>query len=209
VDAILYQDPDAITNIYRTVSNVDYLIGSDTLFIFISDNQDLKAATVVSGVPGWSITSGSGTLTSTTGITTKIDMLEQDDPAFLKYSISNGVCPVNERTIKIVRKELLVYDGFSPNEDDVNDELWAVGLADEEVDFKFQLFSSSGNFFHEITRKDLKEIDLANNQVVLWDGTTNLGGDGNYVPDGTYYYVLMVKYHGEDFNKKGYIVVKR
>ena len=208
IDAILYNNPDTIRNLYKFANSQESAIG-DTLIVFISDNQNLKADEVVTGVPAWSISSGAGELSSTTGITTAISKLDQDDPTFLTYSISNGTCPVSLRTVKIVRKELLVYDGFSPNEDGVNDELWAVGLADEEVDFKFQLFSSSGNFIREIVRKDLPEVDLLNNQVVIWDGTTSLGGAGNYVPDGTYYYVLIVDYRGQSFDKKGYIVVKR
>ena len=208
IDAILYNNPDTIRNLYKFANSQESAIG-DTLIVFISDNQNLKADEVVTGVSGWSISSGAGELSATTGITTAISKLDQDDPAFLTYSISNGTCPVSLRTVKIVRKELLVYDGFSPNEDGLNDELWAVGLADEEVDFKFQLFSSSGNFIREIMRKDLPEVDLLNNQVVIWDGTTNMGGAGNYVPDGTYYYVLIVDYRGQSFDKRGYIVVKR
>ena len=119
------------------------------------------------------------------------------------------MCPVSSRNLLIQRKELLVYDGFSPNNDGINDELWGVGLADEEVDFKLQIFSSSGSFVREITRKDIQESDLANNQVVLWDGTTNLGGSGNFIPDGTYYYVLIVTYKGQSFDKKGFVIVKR
>ena len=207
VNAILYNNPDTVKNIYRVVNNDDFLVG-DSVIIFISDNQLFRADNIDYGIPGWSLESGAGELSDLISLTTTISNLEQDDPAFLKYSISNGVCPPNSRTIKIVRKELLVYDGFSPNGDGINDELWSVGLADEEVSFKFQIFSSSGNFIREITRKDIKVTDLPNNQVVLWDGTTNLGGEGNYIPEGTYYYVLVVDYHGESFNKRGYIIVK-
>ncbi|MCB9013571.1 MAG: gliding motility-associated C-terminal domain-containing protein [Bacteroidales bacterium] len=207
-DAVLYNTPDSVKNIYRLADNTNVVIG-DTLIVFISDNQALSADPVVSGNAGWNIVSGGGGLSSATGISTEVTGLVQDDPAFLKYSITNGVCLPNEKIIKIVRKELLVYDGFSPNGDGVNDELWAVGLGDEEVDFKFQVFSSSGNFVREIKRKDIKEVDLINNQVVLWDGSTKMGGADNFIPDGTYYYVLVVTYHGENFNKRGYIIVKR
>ena len=208
VDAVLYNNPDPIKNIYSVVDNAEKVVG-DTVVIFILDNQKFRADTVVSGIAEWRIASGSGVLKDHTLVSTSITNLVQDDPAYLQYSISNGICPVNTRTIKIERKELLVYDGFSPNDDGKNDELWSLGLADEEVDFKFQIFSSSGNFIREITRKDIKVTDLVNNQVVLWDGTTKLGGAGNFIPDGTYYYALIVKYHDQTFNKKGSIIVKR
>jgi hypothetical protein len=207
-DVNLFNNPDPINNIFKVVGDSTSSVG-DTVIIFISDNQKFRADEVVSGYPGWSITSGAGELSDMASIETIISKLEQDNPAFLKYSISNGTCTPSVRNLKIIRKDLLVYDGFSPNDDGINDELWAVGLADEEVEFKFQVFSSSGNFVREITRKDTKNPDLLRNELILWDGTTKMGGDGNFVPEGTYYYVLMVKYHGEDFNKKGYIIVKR
>lgn len=208
MDVIMYNTPDPIVNMYKVIEDSSVLVG-DTVVIFISDNQVFSGEKISSGVPGWSIVSGAGELSDPGNVMTLISGLEQDDPTFLEYRISNGICPANQRTLKIERKELLVYDGFSPNNDGVNDELWSVGLADEEVDFKFQLFSSSGSFIREINRNDIKEVDLANNQVVLWDGTTNLGGAGNFVPDGTYYYVLLVTYHNESFNKRGYVIVKR
>lgn len=208
VDAILYNNPDSVKNIYRVVDNQDYTVG-DTILIFISDNQVFKADPIVSGVPGWRIASGAGELSLNNTLITSVAKLDQDDPAFLEYKISNGVCTPNTRTIKIIRKELLVYDGFSPNDDQINDELWAVGLADEEVDFRFQIFSSAGNFIREITRKDIQFSDLVKNEIILWDGSTNLGGAGNFVPDGTYYYVLILTYHGQQFNKRGYVIVKR
>lgn len=208
VDAILYNNPDTIKNIYRIVDNTGYVVG-DTLTIFISDNQMFKADTVIYGTQLWSINSGAGELSDPTLLSTNLTKLDQDDPTFLKYSISNGTCPVNSRIIKVERKELMLYDGFSPNDDGINDVLWAVGLADEEVTFKFQIFSSSGNFIRELTRKDIKEFDFVNNRIVIWDGSTNMGGTGNFVPEGTYYYVLIVEYHNQNFDKKGFIVVKR
>jgi hypothetical protein len=208
VNAILYNKPDSGFSLYKFVDEEKYPVG-DTVIIFISDNQTFAADEPLSGTSAWAIVSGTGEISDVTSRTTVISKLVQEDPAFLEYSISNGICPVSKRTVKIERRELLIYDGFSPNNDEINDELWAVGLADEEVDFKFQVYTSSGSFIREIVRKDLIETDLANNQVILWDGTTNMGGTGNYIPDGTYYYVLIVQYHGEDFNKRGYVIVKR
>jgi hypothetical protein len=207
-DVILYYTPDSIKNIYRMVEDETLAVG-DTVVIFISDNQGFSADPIFSGKPQWMKVSGAGELSDTFSLKTKISGLEQDNPAVLEYSISNGVCPVNTRTIKIERKELLIYDGFSPNDDHINDELYSVGLADPDVEFKLQIFSSSGAYIREITRKDITRTDLLNNEVVLWDGTTNMGGTGNFVPDGTYYYVLTLTYHGESFNKRGFVIVKR
>jgi hypothetical protein len=209
-NAVLFRDPDPITysSVYKVTEGIPVLVG-DTVVVYISEKQQFKGETIVSGIPGWSLTGG-GTLTSTDSIVTTVEDLNQENPSYLKYSISNGTCPVNTRTLKIERHKLHVFEGFSPNGDAANQKLWAIGLADEEVDFKFQIFSSSGSFLREITRKDLKseDYDYGENQVAIWDGSTNIGGEGNYVPDGTYYYVLMVTYHGAPFNEKGYVIVK-
>jgi hypothetical protein len=208
MSAVLYNKPDSIENIYKIVNDSAVLVG-DPVIIFISDNQVFGGDTIKSGVPFWQILSGAGELSDNGLYSTMITGLDQDNPTRMEYSISNGICPVSKHEFTIERKELLVYDGFSPNGDGINDELWAVGLADEEVDFKFLIFSSSGSFVSEITKKDVKEVDLPNNQVVLWDGSTTLGGKGNFIPDGTYYYVLLVTYRNESFNKRGYVLVKR
>jgi hypothetical protein len=208
LEAVLYNNPDLIRGFYKVVEDSIYSVG-DTVVIFISDNQMFASDEVIYGVPHWNILSGAGEISDSISISTKLSGLEQDNPTSLEYSISNGKCPVSKRTLLIERKELLVYDGFSPNSDGINDELWSVGLADPEVDFKFQIFSSAGSFVREISREDIPKTDLANNQVVLWDGTTNLGGAGNFIPDGTYYYVLLVQYKGQSFDERGFVIVKR
>lgn len=208
IHAILYKNPESIGNLYR-VSLKDNVPFGDTLIIFISDNQDLKADPVSLGFPQWKIISGPAQFDSTAIINTRISRLNLNTPSIFEYSINNGVCPPNIKTVTAIRKDFFVYDGFSPNDDGINDVLYAQGLYDEEIQFKFQIYSSSGSFIKEISRKDVSDFDFIKNEVVLWDGTTKFGGANNKIMDGTYYYVLTVKYKGQKFDKKGYLIVKR
>ena len=105
-----------------------------------------------------------------------------------------------------------VYDGISPkNADGINDFLVAEGLDTEDVNFTFQVFSTSGLLVKEITDKDIDRLGfkrgLPNNGLELWDGKGKIGD--NVVPAGVYYYVLMIKYKGVTYPPaKNYVVVK-
>ncbi len=208
IKAIFYKKPENIQNIYRVSENNIVPIG-DTLIVFISDNQDLKADNITLGSPQWTIKSGPAEFSSTNTINTSLTGLNLSTPSTFEYSIINGVCPADVKSVKVIRKDFKIYDGFSPNDDGVNDVLYAQGLYDEEIQFKLQIFSSSGSFIREISRKDASDFDYVNNELIIWDGTTKIGGAHEKIPDGTYYYVLTVTYKGQKFDKKGYIIVRR
>lgn len=208
VHAIFYKTPEKVQNVYRASGNELIPVG-DTLIVFISDNQDLRADAVSLGIPTWTVTSGPAQFSNTEGINTSLTGLDLKTPSIFEYSIVNGVCTPDVKTVKVLRKDFIIFDGFSPNDDNVNDVLYAKGLYDEEIRFRIQIFSSAGRFVREISRDDLSDFDFEKNEVVIWDGTTKIGGADDKVPDGTYYYVLTVSYKGQKFDKKGYIIVKR
>jgi hypothetical protein len=208
IHVILDKNPQSIGNLYRVSLNENVPFG-DTLVIFISDNQDLKADDVLLGTPLWTITSGPALFDTTTYTRTRISGLDLDNPSSFQFSVHNGVCAPDVRNVHVIRKDFFVYDGFSPNGDGINDVLYAQGLYDEEIQFKFQIYSSSGSFIREITRKDINYSDFVKNEIILWDGTTKLGGAENKILDGTYYYVLTVSYKGQKFDKRGFLIVRR
>jgi flagellar hook assembly protein FlgD len=80
----------------------------------------------------------------------------------------------------------------------------------EEASFTFQLFANNGMLVREITDNDISDLGfetgLPNNGLELWDGTDRNGN--NYVPDGTYYYVLTIDYKGIEFISKGFVLVR-
>ena len=206
--AIFYKNPESIGNLYR-ISPTEEVPFGDTLVVFVSDNQNIKSDSVILGTLQWKMVEGPASFTSTDNRITKLKGLELDFPSTIEFSINNGVCSPNKKQVKVIRKDFIIYDGFSPNDDGINDVLYAKGLYDEEIKFKFQIFSGQGSFIREITRKDVEEYDFIKNELVLWDGSLKMGGAAEKIPDGTYYYVLSVNYKNQNFDKKGYIIINR
>ncbi len=86
--------------------------------------------------------------------------------------------------------EITVYNGFSPNNDGINDVLIIEGLEGTVTD-KIAIFNRWGNLVFTAT-------DYQNN----WDGTWN----GENLPDGTYFYVID---DGNGNKEDGYIQLQR
>uniref|UniRef100_UPI000371A544 T9SS C-terminal target domain-containing protein n=1 Tax=Anaerophaga thermohalophila TaxID=177400 RepID=UPI000371A544 len=91
-----------------------------------------------------------------------------------------------------------VVEGFSPNDDDINEKLiipWV--KRDENDNFSFIVFNRWGNTVY-------KQDEFTGE----WDGTSNAGITiGKKLPSGTYYYVITIR----DINKKvsGYFYIVR
>ncbi len=103
------------------------------------------------------------------------------------FELSVGNCPP------------FVPQGYSPNQDGINDTFEIIGLYDVFPDFELVIFSRYGNIVYR-----------GNNSIPEWDGTSNhgIGGRGNQVPTGTYYYVLNL--HDPDYEViKGWVYLNR
>ena len=122
----------------------------------------------------------------------------------MAFTITNGVCPLKTDEITVERKEVKVYQGFSPNGDLLNDYLYAEGINRTSTDmtYVFTIFNSSGSFVKELTHESV--LETQDNDAV-WDGKTL---SGNLAGDGTYYYVLRLNYKGRPFTYKGFFVIK-
>ena len=91
------------------------------------------------------------------------------------YEVCQGdVCDSATVQLDVYCEELLVYNGFSPNGDGVNDELTILGLG-QYPDHELSLFSREGNLL-------LTFREYGND----WRG--DIGGRA--LPEGTYYYVI-------------------
>jgi len=104
----------------------------------------------------------------------------------------------NEPTpFKLEGMEFYIPDGFSPNDDGIND-LFVIKGVDNYPDNKISVFNRWGNLIYE------KE-----NYMNTWDATPNRGiltGKGKVQP-GTYYYIF--EFNSEDMTPaKGYIIVQ-
>lgn len=79
-------------------------------------------------------------------------------------------------------KDLLIPDGFSPNNDSVNDTFEIKNLADAYPNFKLEIFNRYGNVLYK-----------GNKNTPFWDGTTLEGGiklGDSVLPVGVYFYIL-------------------
>jgi len=170
---------------------------NEDVLIFILDND------MVSVVPTVSITdfpsNGSAQITSLPGGASGITYTP--DPNFcgsdsLRYQICiNGdlLCDEAQVIIEMTGCDTYaptkVYNGFSPNNDNINDFFVIEGLEDTDTE-EISIFNRWGNlvFFTKDYQND-------------WNGTWN----GEDLPDGTYFYVIQVS--GESY--EGFIQLQR
>ncbi|MCF8380437.1 MAG: gliding motility-associated C-terminal domain-containing protein [Bacteroidales bacterium] len=137
-----------------------------------------------------------------------------DNTTVVSYTLSNGVCTPRNLSLELIRNEVRVYEGISPNQSPgENDYLIAEGLKAEGLNsFSFQIYSSNGMLVRELTQDDVDDIVLTSSPgmdddaMVIWDGKNKNGND--YVVPGTYYYVLVLDFKGIEFVDKGFVVVK-
>ena len=119
------------------------------------------------------------------------DYCDDLTPDRLQYAIcKDGICEIAEVVVWVSCEELRIYNGFSPNNDDINDTFRIDGL-DRFPNNHLQVFSRWGN-------KVFEAINYKND----WGGKWN-GAD---LADGTYFYLF------DDGNGKvysGYVQIQR
>ena len=96
--------------------------------------------------------------------------------------------------------DLVIYEGFSPNDDNTN-ETWEIGGIENYPNNTVQIYNRWGNL--------LFEVQGYNNQDKAWGSDSSIGlilGSKN-VPDGTYFYLIDLG-DGSPV-RKGFITVHR
>ena len=124
--------------------------------------------------------------------TPKTDYCDPDNPDVFSYIICNQAgCDSTEVLVTVHCNELIVYNGFSPNNDGINDFFTIEGI-EAFPNNRLLVFNRWGN-------------EVYNMQGYLndWDGTWN---NNKLLPDGTYFYVLE---DGEGKRYSGYIQIHR
>ncbi len=187
------------------------ILEGDTLILFIVDNTLLTGSEPSAGSFEWEVSSANASLSSSLQNPVRVNEVPIDEEVVVSYRISNGICQSMVDQILIDRREVRVYEGISPDRTPgQNDFLIAEGLDVEGATFNFQIFSTQGMLVREITSEDIGrlgfETGLEFNGLELWDGKAN--NEQDFVPPGTYYYVLIVDYKDREFIDKGFIVVK-
>ncbi|MBS7786216.1 gliding motility-associated C-terminal domain-containing protein [Flavobacterium sp. CYK-55] len=96
--------------------------------------------------------------------------------------------------------DILIPDGFSPNNDSVNDTFEIKNLSTKYPKFKLEIYNRYGNILYK------GDINTPN-----WDGTNNEGGvnlGNSTVPTGVYFYVLEFN-DGTTKDKQGRLYLSR
>jgi len=117
---------------------------------------------------------------------------DEDQPDIITYEICNedGNCAITTIAVYVDCDDIIVYTGFSPNGDQINDYLRIEGL-DKYPKHELTVFNRWGNVV-------LNTKDYKNDWYGEW-----LGED---LPDGTYFYVIE---DGEGRTISGYIQIWR
>lgn len=108
------------------------------------------------------------------------------------YEICNSFgCDTALVTIEVLCDELIIYSGFSPNFDDVNETFTVLGIY-QFPDNRMEVYNRYGNLVFDMDGYDNS-----------WEGTHY---DGEPLPEGTYFYVFE---DGKGRTYTGYVYIKR
>ena len=108
-----------------------------------------------------------------------------------RYAVVNaGGKDTAEVAVEILCDEIVVFSGFSPNGDGVNDNFTILGL-EKYPNNKIFIFNQRGN-----------QVFTADNYQNNWNGIS----DGLAVPDGTYFWILDL---GNGKKQSGYVQIHR
>lgn len=101
---------------------------------------------------------------------------------------------VKEDTTAKEEIDITIYNGFSPNNDNIND-YFIIDNLDNYPNNDVKIYNRWGQ---EIYKKDSYVND--------WEGINN---SGQPLPDGTYFYILSITHNDELYSFNGYVVIKR
>jgi gliding motility-associated-like protein len=149
----------------------------------------LSANAPLTGTGTWSIVTGTAVFEDAADANTHITDLGPGKNIF-KWSIHNGVCPASTDEVEITLNPLKIPNGFSPNDDGVND-FFVIPSLEYYKNTHMSIFNRWGSTVYE-------SEDYKND----WDGKNN---SSQLLSDDTYYYLLEVK-PGEHYN--GFIILK-
>jgi gliding motility-associated-like protein len=183
-----------IINITFEEQPLEALAGSDqTASLLFSTTINATIPFVGQGI--WSSPNNKIAIKDVYNPTTTIDSLTSGEN-FIVWTVSNGTCKPVIDTLVINSKNLVIYSGFSPNNDKVNDFFEIDGLGKQQ-DGNYDVSNAELLVFN----KWGKEVFHDTNYHNTWDGKSG----NSDIPDDTYYFTLKVM--GRTYN--GFVVIKR
>ncbi len=192
---VLFEEPDP-----AAVKNEDSIL-------YFAPNTRLWAIPTNAGQGTWTHVSGTAQMDEDDSHNPNVYVsfgdadLDKPNENFFRWEVSNVVCPVTFKDVRVERRDIAQYTAFSPNYDNINDFYVLDGLqfADE---FTMHILTRQGVTIHTISKSP--GVDFT--EEMWWDGRLD---SGNEAADGTYYYVLTVKYAGQTYEYKGYFELVR
>lgn len=149
----------------------------------------------------WTVIDGTGDFEDVTSGQTKVRNLSKGNNKFL-WTVTNGTC-FSEDMVTIEVYELIIPEGFSPNNDpgNYNNEFIITGLDLPNQIAELKVVNGAGTEVYSTSNTDGQEW-------LAWDGKNSKGYD---LPEGTYYYLLKItsKFNDQVFKKSGFIILKR
>ncbi|MBR0047165.1 MAG: gliding motility-associated C-terminal domain-containing protein [Bacteroidaceae bacterium] len=111
---------------------------------------------------------------------------------YITFSLDGDTIEYESETMTVVISEskLICPDGFSPNNDGINDSLRIT--AQSIVELEAKIFNRWGQKIHSVTLATAKRVEDEPNKLILWDGKV----DGKFVKNGSY--PLHLKALGSD-----------
>ncbi|NSW45069.1 MAG: gliding motility-associated C-terminal domain-containing protein [Bacteroidales bacterium] len=160
--------------------------------IIISENIPItmQASIPNTGQGTWQVIEGQATFSDLHNPNTTVSNFAEGIN-ILRWTVSNGNCPVVFDDIAIELKSLFIPEGFSPNGDGTNDHFVIHGIEPTD-NYKLTVFNRWGNVVYE------KE-PYAND----WDGKDL---NSHVLPDDTYFYIVQ---KNNKVKASGYIILKR
>ncbi len=156
--------------------------GFDTAIFDLTVQDDL-IRTGAEGVIQYFTTSGDA-LQNTNAILNPSEYQNNTDPQTIYVRLENEICFTTASFLLTTENcAPFIPQGFSPNNDSINDEFEISNLLNIYENFELNIYSRNGNLIH-----------TAHNKDGFWDGkaTKGLLFTGDIVPVGTYYYVLVL-----------------
>ena len=148
----------------------------------------------------WTLVSGSGSFSNDSDNNTRISNLSKGLNTFL-WTITNGDCKIEDKVNIEVYDDLIIPEGFSPNNDGYNDTYIIKGLDLPNLVAELTVVNSAGTEVFATTNRGGQEFKE-------WDGKNSKGSD---LPEGTYYYLLKITLNadGQVIKKSGFVILKR
>jgi gliding motility-associated-like protein len=174
--------------------------GRDTTLYSFDNIFHTVASVVVVGTGEWSVVEGTGDFDNYSANSTTVNNLTKGLNKF-RWKVTNGKC-VSEDLVAVSIIDIFIPEGFSPNNDGLNDTFIITGLDLPNQYAELKIVNGAGSEVFSTSKSD----DVLSWKE--WDGKNSSGAD---LPEGTYYYLLKLTSIGNDqvFKKSGFIILKR